>query len=125
MKRVLMLAAISEAATGAGLLMLPTIVVRLLLGAEPYGVALVIARVTGIALVALAVACWPGQMNPFRGMFAYNVLMSGYLAWLGFQGERVGPLLWLVVVLHLLITILFGLVWFLNRRTERSAQQLR
>ncbi len=115
MKRVLILAAASEFATGAGLLILPTFVVRLLLGVEPYGVTVIIARVTGIALVALAVACWPGRMNPFCGMFTYNALMTLYLAWVGFQGQR-GPLLWLVVVLHLLITILFAAVWFMGQR---------
>jgi len=120
MKRVLILAAVSEAATGAGLLILPTLVMRLLLGVEPSGVTTVIVRVTGIALVALAVACWPGRMNSFRGMLTYNVLMTAYLAWVGVQGEWVGRLLWLVVALHLLITILFGLGWFLGPKTSRS-----
>jgi hypothetical protein len=41
MKRVLILAAVSEAATGSGLLILPTLVVRLLLGVEASGLAVV------------------------------------------------------------------------------------
>ena len=102
MKRVLILAAVSEVATGAGLLIVPTLVVRLLLSVEPSGVVVVIARVTGIALIALGIACWPGRTNPFRGMLTYNALMTGYLAWVGVQGEWVGRLLWLVVVLHVL-----------------------
>jgi hypothetical protein len=114
---VLIVAAVSEVATGTGLLILPTMVVRLLLGLEPSGVAVVIARVTGIALVALGIACWPGRMNPFRGMLIYNVLMTAYLAWVASQGELVGPLLWLVVVLHGLITILLGGSWFMGLKT--------
>jgi hypothetical protein len=116
MRRVLVLAAVSEVATGAGLLILPTLIVRLLLGVEPAGMAVVIARVTGIALVALGIACWPGRMNPFRGMLTYNALMTSYLAWVAFQEEWVGPLLWLVLVLHLLITILLGGAWFMGSK---------
>jgi len=115
MKRVLMLAAVSEAATGAGLLIVPALVIRLLLGVEPPGLAVVIARVTGAALISLAIACWPGRLNPFCGMLTYNIEMTVYLAWVAVQGEWVGPLLWLVVVLHLLITILLAGAWFMGR----------
>ena len=120
MRRVLVLAAVSEVATGAGLLILPTLIVRLLLGVESAGVAVVIARVTGIALVALGIACWPGRMNPFRGMLTYNALMTSYLAWVGFRGEWVGPLFWLVLVLHGLITILLGAAWFRGSKTVQK-----
>jgi len=120
MKRVLILASVSEAATGAGLLILPTLVVRLLLGVEPFGVAVVIARVTGIALISLGIACWPGRTNPFCGMMTYNVLMTAYLAWLAVQGIWAGPLLWPVVVLHALMTVLLGGVWFRGPKTVDS-----
>ena len=60
MKRVLILAAVSEAATGVALLIVPSLVARLLFGAALNGVAIPIARVAGIALIALGVACWPG-----------------------------------------------------------------
>ena len=53
MKRVLAFAAIAEAATGAALLVVPSLVGHLLLGAELTGVALPVARVAGIALIAL------------------------------------------------------------------------
>ena len=61
MKKVLLLAAVSEAATGLALLIVPSLVVQLLLGAELSGVSIPVARVTGIALVALGIACWPGR----------------------------------------------------------------
>ncbi len=53
MKRVLILAAVSEAATGAVLLIVPSLVGRLLLGEALTGVAIPVAHVTGIALIAL------------------------------------------------------------------------
>ena len=60
MTKVLVLAAVGEVATGLALLIVPSLVGRLLFGEELTGVALPVARVTGIALVALGVACWPG-----------------------------------------------------------------
>lgn len=66
MTRVLILAAVAEAATGAALLIVPSLVGRLLFGEELAGVAIPVARVTGIALIALGVACWPGP--PLVGM---------------------------------------------------------
>jgi hypothetical protein len=49
MKKILVLAAVSEAATGLALLMVPSLVGQLLFGAELTGIALTVARVTGIA----------------------------------------------------------------------------
>jgi hypothetical protein len=61
MKRVLVLAAVSEAATGVALAIVPSLVGRLLLGAELAGVSIPVARVAGFALIALGLACWPGS----------------------------------------------------------------
>ena len=57
MKRVLALAAVSEAATGVALLLAPSLVGQLLLGVELNGAAAIVARVAGIALIALGLAC--------------------------------------------------------------------
>jgi hypothetical protein len=51
MKNALILAAIAEAATGLGLLIVPSLVGQLLLGEALTGVAIPVARVTGIALI--------------------------------------------------------------------------
>ncbi len=103
MKKVLVLAAVAEATTGLALLMAPSLVGQFLLGAELTGVAEAVARVTGIALVALAVACWPG--TPLLGMLAYSAAMTLYLAYLGFKGGSTGILLWPAVALHLILTV--------------------
>jgi hypothetical protein len=52
MKRVLVLAAVSEAATGVAWLMVPSWVGPWLFGAALIGIAMTVARVTGIALIA-------------------------------------------------------------------------
>ena len=50
--------------TGPGLVVDPSLVVRLLLGAEPSGSGLPMSRVAGIALLALGLACWPDRDAP-------------------------------------------------------------
>ena len=61
MKTVLILAAAGEVATGAALLIVPSLVGRLLLGEELAGVAVPVARVAGIALIALGGRLLAGQ----------------------------------------------------------------
>jgi len=102
MKGVLVLAAAGEAATGVALLLVPSLVGQLLLGAELTGIAVVVARVAGIALIALSVACWPG--TPLLGMSIYSAAIALYLAFLGFTGGASGILLWPAVVLHAILT---------------------
>ena len=104
MKRVLILAAVAEAATGVALLIVPSLVGRLLFGEELTGVAIPVARVTGIALIALAIACWPGP--PLVGMLTYSAVVTLYLAYVGFAGGLTGILLWPAVVLHAILTAL-------------------
>jgi hypothetical protein len=102
LRRLLALAALGEALTGALLLAAPALVARVLLGTEVSGAGVAVARVLGIALVALGVGCWPGPAA--RGMLVYGGLVTAYLAYLGIRGEWAGPLLWPAVALHALLT---------------------
>ena len=110
MKKVLTVAAVAEAATGAALLIVPSLVGRLLLGAEFAGVASPLARVTGITLLALGAACFPGS-TALCGMLTYSLLATPYLLYLDIRGEWVGPLLWPAVVLHVILTLLLAGAW--------------
>ena len=103
MKKAPFFAAVGEAATGLALLIVPSIVVRLLLGAEPTGLAIPIARVAGIAIMALGFACWPGP--PLLGMLTYGTLVTLYFLYLGIAGDWVGPLLWPALALHVVLTL--------------------
>ena len=118
MKKVLTFAAVVEAATGLALIIVPSLIGRLLFGAEFTGVANPAARVTGIALLALGVGCWPGS-TAFCGMLTYSALVTLYLLYLGIRGEWVGPLLWPVVVIHALLTALLARAWFQSRTPEQ------
>ena len=106
MKKVLIFAAVAEAATGLALLIVPSLVGQLLLGEELTGVAIPVARVAGIALIALGIACWPGP--PLVGMLTYSAVVTLYLAYLGFAGGLTGVLLWPAVVLHVILTALLA-----------------
>jgi len=92
----------------------PSLVGRLLLGEELTGIAIPVARVTGIALIAFGIACWPG--SPLIGMLTYSTAVTLYLAYLGFAGLS-GILLWPAVVLHVTLTAL------LIRASTSSARQ--
>jgi hypothetical protein len=110
MKLLLTATAVLEVATGLTLLIVPSQVGQLLLGSPLTGIAIPIARVLGIALIALGVACWPGR-TARCGMLTYNALATLYFAYLGFRGEWVGPLLWPAVVIHAILTLLLAWSW--------------
>jgi hypothetical protein len=126
MKKVLVLAAVSEAATGLALLIVPSLVGQLLLGEELIGIAIPVARVAGIALIALGLACWPGSeatgtpTRALRAMLFYSLLITLYLAYLGIGGEWVGILLWPAVAVHAVLTILLGWACFNGRKTPEA-----
>jgi hypothetical protein len=122
LKKLLTLAAIGEAATGLALLVVPSLVGRLLFGAEFSGASVVIGRVTGIALIALGVACWPGTdtRQASYGMVTYSVLAMLYLTYIGVRGEWVGLLLWPAVVLHAVLTLLLARARFRPREDRAT-----
>jgi hypothetical protein len=99
------------------LLIVPSLVGQLLLGEQLAGVAIPVARVAGIALIALGIACCPGP--PLVGMWTYCASVTLYLAYLGFAGGLSGVLLWPAVVLHMILTAL------LTRDVTRMHRYLR
>ena len=104
MKVGLIFAAVAEAATGLALLVLPSLVGKLLLGVEFAGVTVPVARVAGIALIGLGVACWPGP--PLVGMLIYSAAVTLYLAYVGIADGLTGAFLWPAVVLHAILATL-------------------
>lgn len=109
MRNALAIAAVAEIATGASLLIIPSLVGMLLLGEALAGVAVPVARVAGIALIGLGVACWPGP--PRLGMLIYGAAVAVYLAYLGVAGGSAGMLLWPAVALHVVLSGCIALSW--------------
>src|SRR4051812_37217010 len=90
MKRLLALSAIIEGPTGLGLMVVPPVVVRLLLGSPlDTSAARTLGRVAGAGLLALGVACWlardDAQSQAARGlvvaMLIYNVATVAVLTY--------------------------------------------
>ena len=113
MNRLLTLTAPLEAVTGLALLAVPSIVVRLLLGAEISGASIPLGRVAGAALFALGVACWlakyDAQSCAARGlvtaMVLYNLGTVVILGAAGIRSQSVGVALWPAVILHAAMTV--------------------
>jgi hypothetical protein len=110
MKNLLTLTAISEFITGLLLVVLPSKLVSLLLGStlDTPG-AITVARMAGVALIALGSACWIARKdtgnNPAKGlvvaMLAYNVGITIVLVHAKLSLSLSGIGLWPVVVAHL------------------------
>src|SRR4249920_2946471 len=119
--KILAFAAVVEAATALAVLVAPTLVVQLLLGMEAAGVGVLLGRCFGIALIALALACWPGRQRvesgspAARAMLTYNLLVALYLAYLGALHAG-GLLLWPAVALHAAVALLLVRAWHSERR---------
>ena len=75
------------------------------------------ARVAGIALIGLSVACLPGLA--LVGMLTYSALVTLYLGYLALAGAFAGILLWPAVVLHAVLTLLLARAWF-TRQEDRA-----
>jgi hypothetical protein len=124
MKKILALAAISEAAFGLVLLVYPPIVVRLLFNAEIAGAGIVISRVAGITLIALGVACWPSRdagsdlFRPLSGLRSYSPLVTLDLIYLGISREWVGILLWPAVAGHVALALPLARAWFKDQHKD-------
>jgi hypothetical protein len=110
--RVLAFSTAAEGVTGLASLLAPSVVAQLLLGADLPGTGSVVVRCFGIALVALAIACWPGDshaepsLRGLRAMVLYNAMIAGVLGYAGAALHLGGPLLWPAVAIHAVVALL-------------------
>jgi len=120
MKSVLTITALVECATGLALAIIPSFVVCILLGTsltDPS--AILIARLTGAALITIGIACWLSRKDSqsavmVKAMLGYNVFSIVLLVYAVLVQRIFGPGLWPAVLLH------FGLlVWCLSSLRHR------
>lgn len=120
------LGALGEIGVGVLIAVLPATTVRLLLGATVAGASLVVARLTGIALVALGLTWWFARERDgiewleriAAGFLVYNVGVGLlFLAYMWSAG-RVLAVPLLIAVLHVWLAAAFVLA---RKRAGRSA----
>jgi hypothetical protein len=113
-KKLLIVTALAETATGLMLLVSPTLVVAFLLGASLEApAALVVARIAGAALLSLGCACWLARSDsPNRAvggmvaaMLLYNSVAVAVLTNAGTGGRFVGVLTWPAIALHVALAV--------------------
>lgn len=127
MTDLLAVTGVIEAATGLVLVVLPLPLTTLLLGSSSLEApaALTLARVAGVALLALAVASWfarlDGGSRAARGLVGalvlYNAGVAAVLAHAGVVLALSGIGLWPTVVLHAAMA-----VWCLVRLSDRPQE---
>ena len=127
-RKLLIVTALVETPVGLMLLLSPALVIALLLGASlDAPAALVVARMTGAALLSLGVACWlardDGPSRAQRGLVAamllYNSVAVAVLASAGAGAKLVGVLTWPAVALHAALAV--WCIASLRRHACRSA----
>lgn len=126
--RLLILAAVVECLAGLAFILFPAFTIALLLGPEPGSVGLMIARVAGVALLALGVAC-AGAATEVAGaarawtvtaITLYNAGAGLLLVAFAARGMADGPVVWVAGVLHMGLALAFATCAFANldRRVE-------
>ena len=124
MKNLLTITAAIEGVTGLLLLTAPSFVSKLLLASSLEGaVALIVARLTGLALLTLTVACWLARSDAETGaanglvtaFVLYNVGATALLVYAGIVLQLSGKFLWPAVLVH----VVMG-AWCIVRLLRRS-----
>lgn len=114
MKNLLSVSAVVEGGTGLALVASPTLLATLLLGSSlDTPVALTVARVAGVALLALGSACWrarnDGHGSAARGvvggMMVYNAGVLTVLVHAGIGLGLTGIALWPAVLVHVVMAV--------------------
>lgn len=120
MKSLLTITALFEGATGLALVFVPALVISILFGISlTDSTVMLISRLGGGALVAIAIACWLSRNSKHSSlmvklMIGYNIFSIVLLVFVVFVKRIYGPGLWPAVLLHLVL-----LIWCLSSLQKR------
>jgi len=125
-KYLLMITALIEAGTGLLLLVLPAVPIALLLGVEHSAAeTILVARITGAALLAFGITCWfapndqdrRARLGLLTAILFYDLTAAALLAYAGFVLSMVGLVLWPAVGLHVGLALwCVAVVWGKRRK---------
>lgn len=114
-RTAVLLAALVEIIVGVSFVLATNGQSQLVFGATTEGTGSLFARLAGIGLIGLGLACLPSnvagtQRVAVRGLFIFNVAATIFFAWVGVATEFRGVVLWPVVILHAVLAIVLALV---------------
>jgi hypothetical protein len=103
-----------EVLTGLGLIVVPSLLARLLVGSDLNAAGEATGRISGLVMLCLAAGCWPragesGCHQALVPLIALSWLAAAFLVVTGVIGANVGLLLWPAAALHLILAVL--LTW--------------
>ena len=112
-----------EVLTGAGLVVAPSLLARLLFGSELNPAGELTGHISGLVMLCLAAGCWPrgseaGSPQALAPLLALSVLATLYLVAIGLAGTTVGVLLWPAAAAHAVLAILLARDWMQARAAE-------
>ena len=111
MKSLLKITALFEGATGLALVLVPSLFVSILLGNSiTEASAILICRLTGAALITIAIACWLSRSDfqstvMVKAMVGYNIFSITILVYAVLVEKIYGPGLWPAVLIHIVLLI--------------------
>jgi urea transporter len=126
-KALLVVTAVVEGTVGVILLVAPSSVVAVLLGARLESAeAEVVARIAGAALFSIGLTCWLVRNSPeggahtarIAGLLAYNAAVAALLVFAAVGQHLHGIALWPAVAAHLALSIWCGVVLPRGRRSR-------
>lgn len=122
-RRLFITTAVGEGVTGALLLLIPSVVLRLLFGMESAGdETTIVARLAGAALLTIGLMCWANRSEQgssrdglLLAILIYDIAAGAILIYAGVALRRVGLALWPAVILHAALA-----VWCIMCRRDRA-----
>jgi hypothetical protein len=113
-----------EVVTGAGLVVAPSLLAKLLFGSEMNASGDLVSRISGLVMLCLALGCWPrafegGDRQTLAPLIALSLLATAYLIYVGMGGVNVGVLLWPAAATHVILAILLTRAWMSRRAAAR------
>ena len=128
--RLFSVAALGELSVGLAVLAFPGAVVGLLLAATLTGVGLVVARLVGIAVIALGLTWWLARSVLHQqlkciapGFISYNLGVGLLFLLYALSATRQVPLSWVVALVHLLVGLGFSATVIIRHRPAKSDER--
>jgi hypothetical protein len=113
--QLITLSALLEFLTGVALILVPDFTIALLLGAKADPVSQVIARICGVALISISIACWAARtgadsesrIGTIRAITFYNLGAGLIFVAAAAIGQFHGIVIWGVGLIHLAFALAF------------------